>query len=93
MMRCTQSARSLHIFRGVCVEPASVGDFATEIRAHLLEGGRATAGDPDWPVARWLKTDGVLAGLKRHPEDCGIFPRTDVFGARADELGVDPKEF
>ena len=82
-----------HLFRGVCAGPASVGDFVTEIRAHLLEGERATAGDPDWPVARWLKTDGALAGLKRHPEDCGIFPRTDVFGARVDELGVGPKEF
>ena len=30
-----------HLFRGVCAEPASVGDFATEIRAHLLEGERA----------------------------------------------------
>ena len=70
------------------VNPVSVGDFATEIRAHLLEGWRATAGDPDW-----LTVDGVPAGLRRHPEDCGIFPRTHVFGTCADDLFVDPREF
>ena len=42
----------------------SVGEFSTEIRAHLLEGWRATAGDPDWAVAKWLTADGVPAGLR-----------------------------
>ena len=55
------------------MNPVSVGDFATEIRAHLLEGWRATAGDPEWAVTRWLTADGVPAGVRRHPEDCGIF--------------------
>ena len=36
---------------------------------------------------------GFLAGLRLHPEDCGIFPRTDEFGTCADDLTVDPREF
>ena len=54
----------------------SDGFFSTELRAHLLEGWRAAAGDPDWAVTEWLARTGVPAGLRRHPEDCGIFPRT-----------------
>ena len=46
----------------------------------------------DWAVTRWLTGAGVPAGLRRHPEDCGIFPRTDEFGTCADDLTVDPRE-
>jgi len=60
------------------LEPIRTEGICTEIRAHLLEGWRSMAGDPDWAVTRWLVRDGVPAGLRRHPEDCGIFPRTDV---------------
>ena len=57
------------------------------------KGGGKTAGDPDWAVTKWPTADGVPAGLRRHPEDCGIFPRTDEFGTSTDDLTVDPREF
>ena len=43
------------------MDPESVGGSSTEIGANLLEGWRATAGDPDWDVTRWLTADGVPA--------------------------------
>ena len=58
-----------HLFGGDCVELVSVGDFVLEIRGHLLNGWRAAAEDPERAVTRWMTTDGVLAGLRRHPED------------------------
>ena len=54
----------------------------TEMRAHLLWVWRATAGDPDWAVTRWLTADGVPTGLRRHPEDCGIISKTNVFAGQ-----------
>ena len=69
------------------------GDFSTEIRAGLLEGWRAAAGDPDWAVTTWLRSTGVPAGLRRHPEDCGIFPRTDVPAGAPEMLHTDMDEF
>ena len=59
------------------IAPVSKGDFSTEIRVGLLEGWRSFAGDPDWAVTKWLGETGVPAGLRLHPEDCGIFPRTE----------------
>ena len=41
-----------HLFGGDCVELVSVGDFAHEIRGHLLEDWRAAAGDQDRAVTR-----------------------------------------
>lgn len=75
------------------LEPIKRGHFSTEIRAHLLESWRAFAQDPDWAVTKWLTTSGVPAGLARHPEDCGIFPRTPQDGLPTDSLHMDPGEF
>ena len=49
------------------------------MRAHLLEEWRATAGDPDWAVTRWLTADGVPTGLRRHPGDCGTYRKNGRF--------------
>jgi len=58
-------------------QPVENGSISTEIRAGLLEAWRKAAGDPDWAVTQWLTTTGVPAGLRRQPEDCGIFPRNE----------------
>ncbi len=71
------------------VGPIIVDDFSTEIRSKLLEGWRSHAGDPDWAATQWLTSTGVPAGLHRHPEDCGIFPGTDI----PDLPGIDDMVF
>ena len=75
------------------IEPIKRGYFSTEIRAHLLDSWRSMTKDPDWAVTKWLVSEGVPAGLARHPEDCGIFPRTPVDGLPTDSLHTDPSEF
>ena len=69
------------------------GYFGTELRAHLLDGWRRAANDPDWAVTKWLTDTGVPAGLALHPEDCGIFPRTSVEAMPTDSLHADPSDF
>ena len=68
-------------------------ELVAEIRAHLLAGWRSVSQDPDWAVADWLLASGVPAGILRHPEDCGIFPRTLVGGMPPDSLHSDPNDF
>ena len=76
---CLDEAR--HLFGDLVgvkdIGPIKQGDFSTEIRANLLEGWRNLANDPDWAVTSWLCGDGVPSGLRRQPEDCGIFPKMD----------------
>ena len=75
------------------IGPVSKKDFSTEIRVGLLEGWRAAAKDPDWAVTRWLASDGVPAGLRRHPEDCGIFPHAEDDCADPDILQAELDNF
>ena len=46
------------------------------IRAHLLKEWQTKALDPDHAAPQWL-IDGAPAGIRAHPDDCGIFPVID----------------
>ena len=81
------------LFKVDNIEPVGNAHFSTEIRAHLLAGWRSVSQDPDWAVADWLLASGAPAGILRHPEDCGIFPRTLVGGMPPDSLHSDPNDF
>jgi len=74
------------------IESVSNGDFHTEIRADLLSGWSAKASDPDKAVIDWLRNTGVPAGLRRHPEDNGIFPRLEP-SPQTLEAECPPEEF
>ena len=69
--------------------PVQKGDFSTCIRAGLWAGWQALSGDPESAVPNWLQRDGVPAGLRRHPEDCRIFPRTDIQATAPEDLITD----
>jgi len=57
--------------------PVSKGDFSTELRMGLISAWATKAQDPDWAVLQWMSGEGVPAGLRNHPQDCGIFPRCE----------------
>ena len=55
------------------VRPSDDGTHSTELRAELLGGWRAAAGDPDDQPEQWL-AGGAPGGVRAHPLDRGVFP-------------------